>query len=521
MFLPLGVRTISGVMLQIDKSLEECAQMCGAGWGYRIRTVTVPLLWPGLIAAWLLLFVASIRELGASILLMGPHSKVITPSIVESWFASSTELTAAMALIQTLVVAVAVGVSAGGDAARHHADHGLDSWPTPHAQAAYRGRESRNPLRRRAGGARRELLRAAGRAADAARPLGLRQDHDACAPSPGLEQPSAGEIRIGGAPVYSSAQRVNIPAEKRGLSMVFQSYAIWPHMTVFENVAYGLRVRRESKRGRSPRRSSARSTWCRCAPSRERGASQLSGGQQQRVALARAFVFQPSVLLFDEPLSNLDAKLRADMRIELRELQHRLGITSVYVTHDLEEALAMSDRIVVMRDGLIEQIGTPGEIYNLPRNAFVADFVGSANLIRGRNRTDLAMGDLVALETPAGHIVYGMAHGRPAGAELTFSMRTVHLKLSAQKPDADAQRLAGAGRALGVPGRLHADHVAWGDQRVVIRGAAMEPLAEGSEAFMTVEPKRVVLLEEYARAPPPARARPSRRRRAWRRSRSP
>ena len=109
-FLPLGVRTISGVMLQIDKSLEECAQMCGAGWSYRMRTVTVPLLWPGLIAAWLLLFVASIRELGASILLMGPHSKVITPSIVESWFASSTELTAAMALIQTLVVAIAVSV---------------------------------------------------------------------------------------------------------------------------------------------------------------------------------------------------------------------------------------------------------------------------------------------------------------------------------------------------------------------------------------------------------------------------
>lgn len=109
-FLPLGVRTISGVMLQIDKSLEECAQMCGAGWGYRIRTVTVPLLWPGLIAAWLLLFVASIRELGASILLMGPHSKVITPSIVESWFASSTELTAALALIQTAVVAIAVSI---------------------------------------------------------------------------------------------------------------------------------------------------------------------------------------------------------------------------------------------------------------------------------------------------------------------------------------------------------------------------------------------------------------------------
>ena len=115
-----------------------------------------------------------------------------------------------------------------------------------------------------------------------------------------------------------------------------------------------------------------------------RRASQLSGGQQQRVALARACAFSPQVLLFDEPLSNLDAKLRADMRIELRELQHRLGVTSVYVTHDLEEALAMSDRIVVMRDGVIEQAGTPTEIYARPRNAFVADFVGSSNLVRGQ-----------------------------------------------------------------------------------------------------------------------------------------
>src|SRR2546430_14358994 len=133
-----------------------------------------------------------------------------------------------------------------------------------------------------------------------------------------------------------------------------------------------------------------------------RGASQLSGGQQQRVALARAFVFQPSVLLFDEPLSNLDAKLRADMRIELRELQHRLGITSVYVTHDLEEALAMSDRIVVMRDGLIAQVGTPGDIYNHPRNAFVADFVGSANLIRGKYRGDLGADGLRSEERRVG-----------------------------------------------------------------------------------------------------------------------
>src|SRR5437868_7072926 len=243
----------------------------------------------------------------------------------------------------------------------------------------------------------------------------------------GLEQPSAGEIRIGGAPVYSSASHVNIPAEKRGLSMVFQSYAIWPHMTVFENVAYGLRVRRESKDAIAEKVARALDL-VQMRAFAERGASQLSGGQQQRVALARAFVFQPKVLLFDEPLSNLDAKLRADMRIELRELQHRLGITSLYVTHDLEEALAMSDRIVVMRDGLIEQTGTPDEIYRLPNSAFVADFVGSSNLIEGSLRPDLATGGLIALETKAGHIVYGAATGRPVGPNPDFSVRTVPLR---------------------------------------------------------------------------------------------
>ena len=233
----------------------------------------------------------------------------------------------------------------------------------------------------------------------------------------GLEKPSAGEIRIDGvAGLFVGNAGVNVPAEKRGLSMVFQSYAIWPHMTVFENVAYGLRVRRAGA-AEIAEKVHQRSTWCRWAASRRGAASQLSGGQQQRVALARACVFSPSVLLFDEPLSNLDAKLRGDMRIELRELQHRLGVTSVYVTHDLEEALAMSDRIVVMRDGRIEQTGTPGEIYRLPRSAFVADFVGSANLIRGRHRPDLAGDGLIALETSGGHVVYGMAYGRPVGDE--------------------------------------------------------------------------------------------------------
>ncbi|MBV9457333.1 MAG: ABC transporter ATP-binding protein, partial [Bradyrhizobium sp.] len=324
----------------------------------------------------------------------------------------------------------------------------------------------------------------------------------------GLEQPSGGEIRIGGAPVYSAARRVNIPAEKRGLSMVFQSYAIWPHMSVFENVAYGLRVRGETQAAIADNVERALD-MVQMRAFAQRGASQLSGGQQQRVALARAFVFQPAVLLFDEPLSNLDAKLRADMRIELRALQHRLGITSVYVTHDLEEALAMSDRIVVMRDGAIAQIGSPADIYYAPRNAFVADFVGSANLVRGRHRADLDADGLVAIET-AGGVVYGVAQGRPVGDMMTFSVRTVHLRLEPlrleplrlepsrlepSEPAASRNAWKVAVERSVFQGDFTQTIVLWGDQRLVIRGT-MEPLAEGSEAWLSVEPRRVVLLEE-------------------------
>ena len=181
-------------------------------------------------------------------------------------------------------------------------------------------------------------------------------------------------------------------------------------MSVFDNVAYGLRVRKRPEAEVTARVREALEL-VQLGELGTRSASKLSGGQQQRVALARAFVFSPSVLLFDEPLSNLDAKLRAEMRVELKELQRRLDITSVYVTHDLEEALAISDRIVVMRDGVIEQVGTPGEIYDRPRNTFVADFVGSANLIRGRRRPDLERDGLVVIQTPGGALVHGAASG--------------------------------------------------------------------------------------------------------------
>ncbi len=310
----------------------------------------------------------------------------------------------------------------------------------------------------------------------------------------GLERPSAGTIRIGGHVVYSSAHRIDIPAEKRGLSMVFQSYAIWPHMTVFDNVAYGLRVRKRPKAEIAARVAEALDQ-VQMGEYAARRASQLSGGQQQRVALARACAFSPQVLLFDEPLSNLDAKLRADMRIELRELQHRLGVTSVYVTHDLEEALAMSDRVVVMRDGLIEQAGTPTEIYARPRNAFVADFVGSSNLVQGRLRPDLARDGLVALETPSGEIVFGDPCGRAPGGEPTLSIRTVHLRFSAARPEGTMNVWPVRVHRCVFQGDFTQIYVAWGDRELVIRSAALEPIAAGQSAWIAADPRRCVLLE--------------------------
>ena len=279
------------------------------------------------------------------------------------------------------------------------------------------------------------------------------------------------------------------------ISMVFQSYAIWPHMTVFDNVAYGLRVRRAAET-----EIAERVRWSldlvQMGDLARRSASKLSGGQQQRVALARAFVFSPAVLLFDEPLSNLDAKLRAEMRIELKDLQRRLGITSVYVTHDLEEALAISDRIVVMRDGVIEQVGTPGEIYDRPRNTFVADFVGSANLIRGRHRPDLARDGLVVLETPSGILVHGSAHGRSIGANPLFAVRTVHIRLWRERPGSGVNVWPARVRQRVFQGDFTQYHLDWDGRPIVVRAVAADPVSEGDEVYLSVDPGHCVLLED-------------------------
>jgi len=194
-----------------------------------------------------------------------------------------------------------------------------------------------------------------------------------------------GEIKIGKTIVASADRGILLPPEKRNVGMVFQSYAVWPHMNVFDNIAYPLRLRGVTKR-EIKRQVFETLDLLQLTGQEYKTPAQLSGGQQQRVALGRAVIMQPQVLLLDEPLSNLDAQLRESMRFELKQLQRHIGITIVYVTHDQEEAMALSDKIVVMREGKIQQIGTPRDIYDKPSNHFVAKFLGNTNFLPVRIR---------------------------------------------------------------------------------------------------------------------------------------
>ena len=201
----------------------------------------------------------------------------------------------------------------------------------------------------------------------------------------GFLQPDAGEIRVGGN-VISSAHLL-VPPERRNMSMIFQSYAVWPHMTVSQNVAYGLKFKRLSRHEIDEKIAKLLAV-VHLAEFKDRYPAELSGGQQQRVALARALVVQPQILLMDEPLSNLDANLREEMRFEIRRLHEEFKITTVYVTHDQAEAMATSDRIAVIDRGRLVQVGQPGEIFDRPKTRFVAEFVGKANILTGSYNGD-------------------------------------------------------------------------------------------------------------------------------------
>lgn len=242
----------------------------------------------------------------------------------------------------------------------------------------------------------------------------------------GFELPSEGEIFIGDRPV------ANVPPNKRDIAMVFQSYALFPHLTIYENVAYGLRVQKLPKAELKERTEKAMDLM-QLKGMENRYPNQLSGGQQQRVALARAVIIEPKVLLFDEPLSNLDAKLREHMRDELRAIQKRLGITSLYVTHDQTEAMAISDKVVIMKDGIIMQIGTPQEIYEYPVNRFVAHFIGKANFIPCKCLTKAEQGATVSIGDGTTYAVPspGAMAGVEVNGQCVLSVRPESIQLSA------------------------------------------------------------------------------------------
>ncbi|MDP2607377.1 MAG: ABC transporter ATP-binding protein [Deltaproteobacteria bacterium] len=250
----------------------------------------------------------------------------------------------------------------------------------------------------------------------------------------GLEKPDEGEITVSGTAVFSSASGAFVPPYRRAIGMVFQSYAIWPHLTVLENVAFPLRVSKEKiSNDEIRKRVSEALGQVEMGGLEDRMATQLSGGQQQRLALARALVRRPQVLLLDEPLSNLDAKLRERMRFELRELQRRLRITTLYVTHDQIEALSMSNTIAVMSSGVIVQEGGPREIYMHPKTQFVAQFIGSTNQFSGQITKQTA-DDRGTVKTEVGDLTCALMNGLKMGDQVVVVVRPESVILHRDQP---------------------------------------------------------------------------------------
>lgn len=243
----------------------------------------------------------------------------------------------------------------------------------------------------------------------------------------GFEEVTEGDILLDGKSL------LNTPPEKRPMSMVFQSYALFPHLTVENNVAFGLKLKKMPRADRNARVREALELIG-IEKHAKRYPHQLSGGQQQRVALARALVMEPKIVLFDEPLSNLDAELRVRMREEIRAVQQRLGLTSVFVTHDQSEALSISDHLAVMRDGYIEQVGTPEEVYRFPANEFVATFIGESNLVPG-TITKVVEAGMYEIDTAFGLLTTPGVAGLTTGTKVSVVLRTEDLHIAADAND--------------------------------------------------------------------------------------
>jgi iron(III) transport system ATP-binding protein len=311
----------------------------------------------------------------------------------------------------------------------------------------------------------------------------------------GLETPDAGSIAIGGATVFDASRKTWVPPERRNAGMVFQSYALWPHMSVLGNVTYPLR-RRGVGAADARRAAGAALDMVSLQGMSNRSISALSGGQQQRVALARALVSEPRIVLFDEPLSNLDAKLRADMRDQIGAVAREVGTTSVYVTHDQTEALTLSDRIAVMKAGKIQQIGSPEDIYARPQTPFVADFVGFDNLLSGRASTSGSVG-AVDVEGLGAVRVHGL--DATVGTEVVIGIRASDVQIVAEG-DNRPNVLSGTVEHRVFLGE-HVDlKVRVGNEQIKIRqGAAAlsrrsRPTTVGDEVTLALAPDAMVVM---------------------------
>jgi ABC-type Fe3+/spermidine/putrescine transport system ATPase subunit len=306
----------------------------------------------------------------------------------------------------------------------------------------------------------------------------------------GLEAADAGAIYFRDRPIVSVADGVFVPTHKRNLGMVFQSYAIWPHMTVFENVAYPLKVRHVGSKETHERVLRALDLVG-LAGLEGRQGPQLSGGQQQRVALARALVHEPSMLLLDEPFSNLDAKLREQMRVQLKLLLRQLGITAVFVTHDQVEALSLSDRIAVMSAGHVEQLGTPLEMYEQPATPFVRDFLGSTVLLRGTVGDGAAPGVLVHLDSVPGATLCALRTADTAlarGSRVVAAIRPEDIQLATANGSApEPNSLAGTIETLLFVGNHYECRVRLGgEERLLLHAPRSTVLREGEPIALRI-----------------------------------
>jgi ABC-type Fe3+/spermidine/putrescine transport system ATPase subunit len=303
----------------------------------------------------------------------------------------------------------------------------------------------------------------------------------------GFERADRGTISVNGEAVTDAASGVFVPPNKRNFGMVFQSYAIWPHMTVLDNVGYPLRVQKRHTRGAIRERVLEKLQTVGLGGLEDRYPTQLSGGQQQRVALARALIMEPKVLLFDEPLSNLDAKLRERMRFELVEIQGKLGIPAVYVTHDQAEAMVMSSRVIVMEDGHIAQEGPPEHIYANPRSRFVADFIGLSNFVRAQVQ-DRGVDATWLVQSALGrHWCTGQGAHRP-GDDVLLAIRPERISLS-RDPFADGAGFATELQSRYFLGPYSEYFLAVGAQVLRAQSSAPLPVAVGERLYARIQPE--------------------------------